>query len=75
MWGFDVQKPKGAGEEWRVYSSVEGAFNIPKEDAFIITARSPSHAKVLRQEWAAAQEKGLHYSPAPREVFGGKLKS
>ena len=74
MWGFDIQKPKGAVEEWRVYSSVEGAFNIPKEDAFVITPRSSSHAKVLREEWAEAQKKGLHYTPAPREVFTGKLK-
>jgi len=73
MWGFDVQKPKSAGRNWKAYSSVEGAFNIPKEDAFVITPRSPTHANVMKLEWAEAQKRGLHYKSASREVFSGEI--
>jgi hypothetical protein len=67
MWGFDIQKPVEG--EWVVYSAEAGGFNIPKRGAVVIRPRSDSHARVLRQEWKKAQEEGLHYKPAPREVF------
>jgi hypothetical protein len=72
MWGFDVQKPLEG--EWEVNSAEEGGFHIPKKGAVRIRARSPQHEKVLREEWAKAQKEGLHYKPAPREVFSGRTK-
>jgi hypothetical protein len=67
MWTFDIQKP--TDEDWTVYDAVGGGFNIAKEGNVKITPRSDKHARIVREEWAAAQKTGLHYKPAPREVF------
>jgi hypothetical protein len=73
MWGFDVQKP--AEGNWKVNNAEGGGFHISKNDPNIrIRPRSAQHEKVLREEWAKAKKEGLHYQPAPREVFSGRVK-
>jgi hypothetical protein len=67
MWAFDIQKP--AGVDFKAYLPEEGGFNIPKRGHVVIRPRSESHANVLRREWDASKKEGLHYKPAPREVF------
>jgi hypothetical protein len=67
MWGFDIQKP--VGEQWKVDDVDDGLLSIPKNSNVVIRPRSEKHANVFRKEWELAQKEGLHYSPAPRELF------
>ena len=69
MWGFDISQPADGPDDWEVYDAEEGGFSIPKQGKFIIRPRSAQHEKVLREEWERTRKEGLHYSPAPREVF------
>jgi len=65
MWGFEIEK-RG---DWEVYEPEAGWLNLPAPCDVKIRPRSEKHERVMREEWGQAKKEGLHYHPAPREVF------
>lgn len=65
MWGFKIEKQSN----WDVFKPEAGWLNLPAPCAVEISPRTEKHECLMREEWAHAKKEGLHYSPAPREVF------
>jgi hypothetical protein len=61
LWGYNISKKKG--NDGKLIepdtSMVPGFFSVPKPFDCDITVRSAKHAKLIKQTWASAEEKGV----------------
>ncbi|KAK5173517.1 uncharacterized protein LTR77_002198 [Saxophila tyrrhenica] len=62
MWGFDMAAVDGFPLDFTIKGMQPGSGTIPKPFECAITPRSEQHERLMRDEWAQAEEEGIDFS-------------
>jgi hypothetical protein len=63
LWGFNISKKKGSNGQpiEPTQAMVRGFMSVPEEFECDITPRSEKHARIMREEFAKAEEEGINF--------------